>query len=124
MSTFSNKVIHSKERDSISRVIKRCDEDRQCIRTPNRVDVFGTGITLPGRDVVSQAAAGPCRLQLCAVLGSSDIKLSEYACRKLSVLDTSEYACRELSVLDTKERNCPCRNLQYLANSLGLFSGH
>jgi hypothetical protein len=75
---MSNKVIHSKERDVISRVIERCDEDRQC--TPNRVDVFGTGITLPGRAGVSQAAAGPCRLQLCPVLGSSGVKLSEYVC--------------------------------------------
>ena len=47
-------------------------------RTPNRVDVFGTCITLPGHAEESQAAADPCRLQLCAVLRSSGIKLSEY----------------------------------------------
>jgi len=33
-----------------------------------RVNVFGKGITLPGRSDVSQGVAGPCRLQLCAVL--------------------------------------------------------
>jgi hypothetical protein len=33
-------------------------------------------MTLPGRVDVSHAAAGPCRLQLCAVLGSPGIKLS------------------------------------------------
>ena len=80
MSTISNKVIHSKERDIISRLIELCNEDIECTRTPNRVDVSGTGITLPGHADVSQAAAGPCRLQLCAVLGSSGIKLSEYIC--------------------------------------------
>jgi hypothetical protein len=67
VSKISNRVIHSKERDIISRVIERCDEDRQCTRTPNRVDVFGTDVTLPGHADVSQAAAGSCRLQLCAV---------------------------------------------------------
>ena len=61
-------------------VIECCDEDRQCTCTPKRIDVFGTGITLSGCDDVSQAAARPCRLQLCAVLGSSGIKLSEYIC--------------------------------------------
>jgi hypothetical protein len=85
MSKISNKIIHNKERDSMSRVIERCDEDRQCTRTPNRVDVYGTCIILPGRADVSQAAAGPCRLQLCAVLGSSGIKLSEYICIPLSL---------------------------------------
>jgi hypothetical protein len=59
---ISNKIIYSKENDTVRRVIKRCDEDRQCTRTPNRVDVFGTCITLPGEADVSQAAAGPCRL--------------------------------------------------------------
>jgi hypothetical protein len=80
VSKISNKVIHSTERDIISTVIERCDEDRQCTRNPKRVDVFGTGIILPGRADVSQAAAGQCRLQLCAVLGNSGIKLSEYIC--------------------------------------------
>jgi hypothetical protein len=56
---------------------------RQCTFTPNRVDVFGTGITLPGHADVSQAAAGPCRLQLYAVLGSSGVKLPEYTCTVL-----------------------------------------
>jgi hypothetical protein len=47
---------------------------RQCTPTPNRIDVSGT---LPGRADVSEAAAGPCRLQLCVVLGSSGITVSE-----------------------------------------------
>jgi hypothetical protein len=80
LSNISNKVIHSKERGIISTVIERCDDDRQCACTPNRVDVFGSGITSPGRADMSHAAAGPCRLQLCAVLRSSGIKLSEYIC--------------------------------------------
>jgi hypothetical protein len=78
-----NKVIHSKHRDIISRLIDLCDEDRQCTRTTNKVDVFGTGIT---RDDVSQAAAGPCRLQLCPVLGSS---VSSYL--NISVDSDSEF---------------------------------
>jgi hypothetical protein len=40
--------------------------------TPNTGDIFVTGITLPGYNV-SQAVARLCRLQLCAVLGSSGI---------------------------------------------------
>jgi hypothetical protein len=83
VSKISNKVIHSKDRDIISKVIERCDEDKKSTRTPNRVDVFGTRITLPGYADVSQAEAGPCRLQLCAVLGSSGIKLSEYVCTSI-----------------------------------------
>jgi hypothetical protein len=39
---------------------------------------------MPGRDDESQAAAGPCRPQLCAVLGSSCIKLSEYICTRMN----------------------------------------
>jgi hypothetical protein len=46
--------------------------------THNRVHVSGTGITLPGRPEVSQAAAAPCRLQLSAVLGGSGIKKTGY----------------------------------------------
>jgi hypothetical protein len=41
------------------------------------MDVFGTGITTPGRADVSQAPAGLCRVQLCAVFGSTRIVLSE-----------------------------------------------
>jgi hypothetical protein len=70
VSDISNKVIHS-------RVIERCDEHRQCTPTSKRVDVSGTGITLPGRADVSEAVAGPCRLQLFAVSGSPGVKLSE-----------------------------------------------
>jgi hypothetical protein len=73
VSKTANKVIHSKDRDIISTVIVRCDEDKQRIRTPNNINALGTGITLSGHADVSQAAAGPCRLQLCAVLGSSDM---------------------------------------------------
>jgi hypothetical protein len=66
------------KRDIVSRVIEHCDEDIQHTTTPNRVDVSGTGITLPGCADVSQAVARPCRIQLCTVLGSSGIKLSEH----------------------------------------------
>jgi hypothetical protein len=52
VSKISNKVTHSKEKGIISRVIERCNEDRQCTRTPNRVDVFGTGITFHIVDTV------------------------------------------------------------------------
>jgi hypothetical protein len=45
------------KRDIISRVIKHCDEDRQCTPTPNRTDVSGTGITFPDRANLSEAAA-------------------------------------------------------------------
>jgi hypothetical protein len=74
--TFLTKWFIAK-RDIISRVIECCDEDRQCTPTPNRIDVSGTGITLPGCANVSEAAAGLCWLQLCAELGSSGIRLSE-----------------------------------------------
>jgi hypothetical protein len=56
-------------------VIARCDEGRQRTPTRNRTDVCGTGITLPGRADVSQAAAGSCRLQLSTVLGSSGVQV-------------------------------------------------
>jgi len=36
---------------------------------PNTVNVFETGITLPGRYEAGLAAAVPCRLQLCAAFG-------------------------------------------------------
>jgi len=51
--------------------------DRQCTPTPNKVDVFGTGKTLPGRGDLNQAVTGPCRTQLSAALGSSGMKLPE-----------------------------------------------
>jgi hypothetical protein len=35
---------------------------------------------LPGHSNMSQAASGTCWLQLYAVLGTLDIKLSEYIC--------------------------------------------
>ena len=46
----------------------------------NRVDIFETAATCSGRSDVSQAVARPSRMQLCAVLGSSGTKLSEYVC--------------------------------------------
>jgi hypothetical protein len=39
--------------------------------TANRVNVFKIAVALPGRSELSLAAATPCRLQLCAVSGSS-----------------------------------------------------
>jgi hypothetical protein len=42
--------------------------------TPNAVNVFDIGTTLPDRSDVSLTVATPCRLQLCAVLGSSASK--------------------------------------------------
>jgi hypothetical protein len=57
------------KRDIISTVIERCYEDKHT-STPNRIEVSGTDITLPNRADVSDAAAGPCRQQLCAVLGA------------------------------------------------------
>lgn len=81
MSKISKKVIHSKDRYFSGRVIERCDRDRQCTPIPNRVNVFGTGMTLLGLADVRQAVARPCSLQLCVVLGSSGIKLSEWICR-------------------------------------------
>jgi hypothetical protein len=53
---------------------------RRCTCTPNRADVFGTGVTLPGCAEESKAVAGLCQLQLRAVLGISGIRLSEYYC--------------------------------------------
>ena len=44
---------------------------KQC--TTSRVNVFGEGMTLPGRSDVSQEMAEPCRLQLCAVLESCEV---------------------------------------------------
>jgi hypothetical protein len=75
VSHISNTLIA--KRDIISRAIEHCDEERQYTPTPNRVDVSGTGMILPGCADVSEAAAGPCRLQLCAMLGSSGIKFPE-----------------------------------------------
>jgi hypothetical protein len=46
---------------------------RQCTRI--RVNVSGKGMTISGHCGVSQAVAGPCWLQLCAVLGSWDVDI-------------------------------------------------
>jgi hypothetical protein len=64
---------------------------RQCTRTPNRADVIGTGITLPGCADMSQAGARLLRLQLCAVLWSSGIKLAEYICIQLYVSISTDH---------------------------------
>jgi hypothetical protein len=48
--------------------------------TPNRVNVFETGITLPGRSEVSLAATTPYRLQLCTELGISACTWSDQYC--------------------------------------------
>jgi hypothetical protein len=73
------------KRDIISRIIELGDEDRQCTSTPNRLDVSGRGITLPGRADVSEAAAGPCRLRLCAVSGRVHTKLTKLKQNRNSV---------------------------------------
>jgi len=44
--------------------------------TASTVNVFETGITLPGRSEGSRAVATPCRLQLCAVLWRAASRLS------------------------------------------------
>jgi len=49
---------------------------RQCTPTPNKADVFGTGITLPGR-ADQNVVPGPCWPQLYAVFEDSGIKLSD-----------------------------------------------
>lgn len=52
-----------------------------------QINVFRTGIRLPGRSEVSQAVAGPCWLQLCAVVwGSGNKKTSYYHTFRWSVL--------------------------------------
>ena len=51
--------------------------EKQYILVPNRVGIFGTGVTFRSRSDVNQAVAVPSRLQLCAVLGSSGIRLYE-----------------------------------------------
>jgi hypothetical protein len=53
--TFLTKLFTA-ERDLITRVIEHCDKGRHCIPTPNRIDVFRTGIILPCRAV-------PCRCE-------------------------------------------------------------
>jgi hypothetical protein len=64
----------------------RSDWSYEC--TPNTVNVFETGITLPGRSEVSQAATTPCRLQLRAVLESSASKLSGRYCTSVVASDS------------------------------------
>jgi len=44
--------------------------------TPNIVNVFGSGITLPAPSEVSLAAATLCQLLLCMLSGSSASKIS------------------------------------------------
>jgi len=47
-----------------------------CGCTANRVNVFEIAVALPGRSELCLVAATPCRLQLCAVSGSSAGKLA------------------------------------------------
>jgi hypothetical protein len=108
---FLTEVIYCKERDISSMVIERWDKDRQSTPTPNTVDIFGTGITLPDRADVRRAAAGPCRLQLCEVLGSSGSKLSEYIC-------SNPVACISLLGLNSVYKT----NLSLLKHSFFSFS--
>ena len=44
--------------------------------TPNRENVFGSGVTLPGSLEVSLAATTSCQLLLCMLSGSSASKIS------------------------------------------------
>jgi hypothetical protein len=53
---------------------------------------------------VSQAAAGPCRLQLCAVSGSSGIK-SEYICTILEDLKSGQNCCENLKSGSFQSKN-------------------
>ena len=61
-----NKLLKNTQNVTLTEVIYG---ERQCTHVVNRVDVFGTGVTLSGRSDVNQAVAGPFPLQLCAVLG-------------------------------------------------------
>jgi hypothetical protein len=54
--------------------------EKQCTHAYDRADIFGTGVTLHGYSDMSQAVARLAKLQLCAVLGISGIKLSEDMC--------------------------------------------
>jgi hypothetical protein len=56
----------------ISRVIERCVEDNVLLRPTEQMFVEHC-LAVP----MCATAAGPCRIQVCAVLGSSGIKLSE-----------------------------------------------
>jgi hypothetical protein len=49
---------------------------------------------LPGHCDISLAAARPCQIQLCALLGSSGIKISEYH----SKLNPCHWVCNSLAL--------------------------
>jgi hypothetical protein len=68
--------IVTKQLTGLRVIDKACHCDRHCIH--DRVYVFETGITLPGRSEVSPAVAAPCRLHPCAVLEGSSIKKRNY----------------------------------------------
>jgi hypothetical protein len=64
---------------------------------PPKIDVFGTGITLPGRADPNQAVTGPCWPQLCAVFVRSGIKLSDpHSNRSLETEGKFKYLARRL----------------------------
>jgi hypothetical protein len=67
--------------------------DKHCISS--RVNVFAMGITLLGFYEVGQAVAKPCRLQLCAVVGGSDLQFfKKWAIIRRAVKKFLEFPCR------------------------------
>ena len=60
-----------KDHPAFSVRLKNIHADWTSLCTRNAVNVFDIGLTPPDRSDVSLAAATPCRLQLCAMLGSS-----------------------------------------------------
>ena len=63
--------IHPKRFLYITKTFTRNFISTKVTPNPNKVDVFGTGITLLGRAVLNQAVTGPCRPQLYVVPRSS-----------------------------------------------------
>lgn len=47
--------------------VRNIDSELSYEYVPNRVNIFETGVTLPGHAEVSLAATVSCRLQLCIV---------------------------------------------------------
>jgi len=56
-------------------LLQECCSDFSYEWTPNRVNVFGRGVMLPGPLEVSLAATTPCQLLLCMLSGSSASKI-------------------------------------------------
>ena len=60
---------------------------------------FDSGMTLPGRSIVSLAATTPCRLQLCTVLGSLDIHcICNNTRTAISVMRTADWGAMGTAV--------------------------